>query len=158
MNNQTQTSTSGTDPSKNELSENDLKFLLIRRRFLKSSYLMGFLLSVFLTGLFLWLLFKVPNMINPFHVQRQVSSNALSISALKIMAVLLPLMVLVAFFLAASIILFGFSVFANERHYLKIIDSLLTGRQGEGSLSPPIGKNLKETKGRNPAIKKNRNR
>lgn len=146
MNFQTQTSTSVTDPSKNQLSENDLKFIQIRRRFVKSFYKMGFLLAVFLTGLFLWLLFKVPDMINPFHVQRLISSNALSVSALKIMAVLMPLMVLVAFFLAASIILFGYSAVANERHYLKIIDSLMTGRQREDSLSAPIGKDLKETK------------
>jgi hypothetical protein len=143
-----------TDFSQSRLSENDLKFLDIRRRFLKSTYLVGFLLSVFLTGLFLYLLFKVPDMINPFHVQRQVTSNALSVSFLKVMAVLLPLMVLVAFFLAASIILFGFSAFANERHYLKIIDSLLAGKPRKGSLSTGPGKDRNETERKKKAIKK----
>jgi hypothetical protein len=45
------------------------------------------------------------------------------------MAVLTALMVAVAFFLAASLILFGFSAFANERRYLKIIHSLLAKKQ-----------------------------
>ena len=38
-------------------------------------------------------------------------------------------MVAVSFFLSASIILFGFSAYANERRYLKIIDSLLAKKQ-----------------------------
>jgi len=150
----TQTPTLLTDPSKNQFSEKDLKFLQMRRRFLKSSKLIGLLSSLVLTVLFLWLFFKVPNMINPIQVERQITSNALSASALKIMAVLLPLMVLVAFFMAASIILFGFWAFANERQYLKIIDLLLTGQQPEGSLPAPAGKDLKETKRRKPAVKK----
>jgi hypothetical protein len=154
MTDQLPPSTSGVDPSKNQLSEKDLKFIEIRRRFVKSTYLIGFLLAAFLTGLFLWLLFQVPDMINPFHVQRQISSNALSASALKVMAVLLPLMVLVAFFLAASIILFGFSAFANERHYLKIIDSLITVQPRKDSQSAVVGKDLNETKRKKKTIKK----
>jgi hypothetical protein len=155
MTDQIPASTSDIDPSKNQVSEKDLKFIEIRRRFLRSTYKMGFLLSAFLAGLFLWLLFTMPDMINPFHVQRQISSNALSVSFLKVMAVLLPLMVLMAFFLAASIILFGFSAFANERHYLKIIDSLLAGQPREDSLPTATGKDLKETKRKKKAIKNN---
>ncbi|MGC1403106.1 MAG: hypothetical protein WA974_09285 [Thermodesulfobacteriota bacterium] len=154
MTDPTQTYTLLTGPSKNQLSEKDLRFLQMRRRFLKSFSLMGLLFSVFLIVLFLWLFFKVPTMINPIQVERQITSNALSASALKIMAVLLPLMVLVAFFMAVSIILFGFWAFANERQYLKIIDSLLAGQQPEGSLPASTGKDLKETKRKKPAVKK----
>jgi hypothetical protein len=150
----TQTSTLLTDPSNNQFSEKDLRFLQMRRRFLESSNLIGLLFSLFLTVLFFWLFFEVPNMINPIQVERQITSNALSASALKIMAILLPIMVLVAFFMAASIILFGFWAFANERQYLKIIDSLLTGQRPESSLPEPAGKDLKETKRRKPAVKK----
>ncbi len=148
------TSTLLTDSSKNQFSEKDLRFLQMRRRFLKSSNLIGLLFSLFLTGLFLWLFFKVPNMVKPIQVEHQITSNALSVSTLKVMAVLLPLMVLVTFFMAASIILFGFWAFANERQYLKIIDSLLTGQQPEGRLPAPTGKNLKETKKKKSPVKK----
>ena len=113
---------------KDPLAENDLAFLQMRRRFLRFWRIAGFSTLVFLSALFFWLLFKVPNLVNPFHVQRQIDSNALTPTALKVMAVLTPLMVSVAFFLAAAIILFGFSAYANERRYLKIIDSLSTGR------------------------------
>jgi hypothetical protein len=114
---------------KDPLAEIDLAFLQMRRRFLKFSKIGGVSSLVFLSALFCWLLFKAPNLINPFHIQRQVEANALTLSALKVMAVLTPLMVAVAFFLSASIILFGFSAFANERLYLKIIDSLLAKKQ-----------------------------
>jgi hypothetical protein len=111
------------------LADIDLAFLQMRRRFLRFSKIGGVSSLVFLSALFSWLLFKGPNLINPFHVQRQIAANALTPPALKTMAVLTPLMVAVAFFLAASLILFGFSAFANERRYLKIIDSLLAKKQ-----------------------------
>jgi dolichyl-phosphate-mannose--protein O-mannosyl transferase len=114
---------------KDPLAENDLAFLQMRRRFLRFWKIAGFSTLVFLSALFFWLFFKVPNLVNPFHVQRQIDSNALTPTALKVMAVLTPLMVSVAFFLAAAIILFGFSAYANEQRYLKIIDSLLPGKK-----------------------------
>jgi hypothetical protein len=114
---------------KDPLAENDLAFLQMRRRFLRVWKIAGFSTLVFLAALFSWLYFKVSNLVNPFHVQRQIESNALTPSALKVMAVLMPLMVSLAFFLAVAIILFGFSAYANERRYLKIIDSLLAGRK-----------------------------
>ena len=154
MTDPTQTSALLTGPSKIQLSEKDLRFLQMRRRFLKSFNLMGLLFSVFLIVLFLWLFFKVPNMVNPIQVERQITSNALSANALKRMALLLPLMVWVGFFMAASIILFGFWAFSNERIYLKIVDSLLKGQQPEGGLPAPAGKDLKETKRKKPAGKK----
>jgi len=117
------------DPPKDPLAENDLAFLQMRRRFLRFWKIAGFSTLVFLTGLFSWLYFKVPNLVNPFHVQRQIESNALTPSVLKVMAALMPLMMVLAFFLSVAIILFGFSAYANERRYLKIIDSLLTGRK-----------------------------
>jgi len=116
-------------PPKDPLAENDLAFLQMRRRFLRFWKIAGFSTLVFLTGLFSWLYFKVPNLVNPFHVQRQIESNALTPSVLKVMAALMPLMMVLAFFLSVAIILFGFSAYANERRYLKIIDSLLTGRK-----------------------------
>ncbi len=115
--------------TKDRLAEVDLAFLQMRRRFLKFSKVGGVSSLVFLSALFFWLLFKSPNLVNPFHVQRQIAANVLAPSALQVMAVLTPLMVAVAFFLTASIILFGFSAFANERRYLKIIDSLLAKNQ-----------------------------
>jgi Na+/proline symporter len=116
-------------PPKDPLAENDVTFLHMRRRFLRFWRIAGFSTLVFIAALFLWLFFMMPNLVNPFHVQRQVEANALTPSALKVMAVLMPLMTAVAFFLAAAIILFGFSAYTNERRYLKIIDSLLTGRK-----------------------------
>jgi dolichyl-phosphate-mannose--protein O-mannosyl transferase len=114
---------------KDPLAENDLSFLQMRRRFLRFWRTAGFSTLVFILALFFWLLFKVPNLVNPFHVQRQIESNAFTPSTLKVMAVLMPLMTVVAFFLAAAIILFGFSAYANERRYLKIIDSLLIAKK-----------------------------
>jgi hypothetical protein len=114
---------------KDPLAETDLAFLQMRRRFLRFWKIAGFSTLVFLAALFSWLYFKVPNLVNPFHVQRQIESNALTPSALKVMAALMPLMMVLAFFLSVAIILFGFSAYANERRYLKIIDSLLPGRK-----------------------------
>jgi hypothetical protein len=114
---------------KDLLPENDVAFLQMRRRFLRFWKIAGFSTLAFLSALFFWLLFKVPNLVNPFHVQRQIESNALTPSALKVMAVLMPLMMSLAFFLAAAIILFGFYAYANEQQYLRIIDSLLNRRK-----------------------------
>jgi hypothetical protein len=116
-------------PPQDPLAENDLAYLQMRRRFLRFWKIAGFSSLVFLTALFFWLFFKVPNLVNPFHVQRQIESNALTPSALKVMAALMPLMMVLTFFLSAAIILFGFSAYANERRYLKIIDSLSTGKK-----------------------------
>ena len=115
-------------PPKDLLAENDLSFLQMRRRFLRFWKIAGFSTLVFLAALFFWLFFKVPNLVNPFHVQHQIDANALTLPALKVMAVLMPLMTAVAFFLGTAIILFGFSASANEQRYLKIIDSLLSGK------------------------------
>jgi hypothetical protein len=114
---------------KDPLAEIDLAFLEMRRRFLRFWKIAGVSSLTFLAALFVWMLFMAPNLVNPFHVQRQIDSNALTPSALKVMAALMPLMVAVAFFLSASIILFGFSAYANERRYLKIIDSLVAKKQ-----------------------------
>ena len=116
-------------PPKDPLAENDLAFLQMRRRFLRFWKIAGVSSLVFLAALFSWLYFKVPNLVNPFHVQRQIESNALTPSALKVMAALMPLMMVLAFFLSVAIILFGFSAYANENRYLKIIDSLVAGRK-----------------------------
>jgi hypothetical protein len=129
MTNQKSTPKRLPDVPKDRLAEVDLAFLQMRRRFLRFSKIGGVSSLVFLSALFFWLLFKSPNLVNPFQVQRQIAANALTPSALQVMAVLTPLMVAVAFFLSASIILFGFSAFANERRYLKIIDSLLAKNQ-----------------------------
>ena len=117
------------DPPKDPLAENELAFLQMRRRFLRFWKIAGVSSLVFLAALFSWLYFKVPNLVNPFYVQRQIESNALTPSALKVMAALMPLMLVLAFFLSIAIIFFGFSAYANENRYLKIIDSLLAGRK-----------------------------
>ncbi len=116
-------------PPQDPLAENDLAFLQMRRRFLRFWKIVGVSTLVFLAALFSWLYFKVPNLVNPFHVQRQIESDTLTPSALKVMAALMPLMMVLAFFLSVAIILFGFSAYANENRYLKIIDSLLAGRK-----------------------------
>ena len=116
-------------PPKDPLAENDLAFLQMRRRFLRFWKIAGVSTLVFLVALFSWLYFKVPNLVNPFHVQRQIESNALTPSPLKVMAALMPLMMVLAFFLSVAIILFGFSAYANENRYLRILDSLLAERK-----------------------------
>ena len=118
-----------TGPPKDLLAENDLAFLQMRRRFLRFWKIAGVSTLVFLVALFSWLYFKVPNLVNPFHVQRQIESNALTPSALKVMAALMPLMMVLAFFLSVAIILFGFLAYANENRYLRILDSLLAERK-----------------------------
>jgi hypothetical protein len=143
-----------SDPSNSRLSEKDLRFIQMRQSFLRPSNYIGFSFLVFLAVIFLWLFFKAPNLINPFEVERQIAANALSASTIKVMATLLPLMVMVAFFLTVSIILFGFWAFANERHYLKIIETLMPGRAKEGKGPDIQQKDPKNSKRKNFSGKK----
>jgi hypothetical protein len=155
MINQTTPSIFSMDSAQDRLSEKDLKFLQMRQNFLKPSNYIGFSFLVFLAVIFLWLFLKAPNLINPFEVERQIAANTLSASTIKVMATLLPLMVMIAFFLTVSIILFGFWAFANEKTYLKIIETLMTGTQGGGKGVPSSQKDFKGSKKKNSGGKKN---
>ncbi len=110
------------------LTDVQAAFLKKRRWRARSWRVVGIILIFVLIGLVVWLCVRVPNLINPFRVLRQVESGALAQSALETMAILLPLAFAGVIFLLVVIVGFGFLVFANERRYLAIIDSLLASR------------------------------
>ena len=106
------------------LTHAELAFLEQRRWRARYWNLVGGVLLAAVVGLAVWLLVRVPNLVNPFHVLRQIEAGTLPQSSLETMATLLPLAVMAVVGMLATVITFGFAVFANERRYLSIIDSL----------------------------------
>lgn len=114
-----------------DLNDRNKRFLAKRRRFARSWPLVGTLLLLGISTLLAWLFLRNPLLANPFEVASRLGAETIEQSTLILLAGLLPLMFLACFSILFIMILFGFTVFSNEKKYLKIIDSLLHEQTGE---------------------------
>jgi len=113
-----------------KLTEDERRFLLKRKWFVRTWRYAGLILIFAISGISLWLYIKSPLLINPFEVASQIESGTLKESTLTIMALITPIMVLTCLLLLMIIIIFAFVAFSNERKYLRIIESLLQENTG----------------------------
>ncbi len=100
-------------------------FLSKRRRQVRYWQFVGALLIVIPLGLLAWLYVRMPLLANPFEVASRINSEAIPATSLVLMAAMLPMVVLLCFFLVLVVVIFVFSAFSKEKIYLRIIDSLL---------------------------------
>lgn len=77
---------------------------------------------VLLTGLGIWLFLNKPLLANPFEVMARLQSDSIPESTMVVMAGLLPIGVLTCLFLAAAVLVFAYTAFANEKKYLRILE------------------------------------
>ncbi len=112
------------DRNKTMLSENDYKFLNKRKRFINSWNIAATIILLLLGTAFLWIFFKSPYIANPIYVVEAIKQNTIENSVLITATALLPFIVIFLFVIVAIFVLLGFSVFSNEKTYLKIIEKL----------------------------------
>jgi hypothetical protein len=115
------------------LDEQQQRFLARRRRLTRFWPLGGTALLAMVLALLIGLYLRVPLLVDPFAVAEQLHAGSIEEATLLLMAALLPLLSLACFLLLVALILFMFAAFANERRYLRAIDSLLdTERKDDG--------------------------
>ena len=108
-----------------DLTEKEKDFVAKRAKLIQAWPLVGSLLLCLLIGLGLWLYFCRPLLANPMLVISKLESDAIPVSMLTLMAGLLPLCVLMCLLLTVVMVLFGFTLFANERKYHRMIQRLV---------------------------------
>ncbi|MCU0857927.1 MAG: hypothetical protein MUC65_05940 [Pontiellaceae bacterium] len=104
-----------------QLNHEEQQFLANRTRFVKTWPYAGAILLIMLIGLALWLFRSTPLLVNPFAALSRLNSDSIPASTLILMAGMLPVAVLMCIALAATIVLFAFAAFSNEKKYLAII-------------------------------------
>jgi hypothetical protein len=107
-----------------ELTRAQEDFLLKRKKLVQSWPFVGTFLLLFLLFIAGWMYFHNPLLVNPFAVAAEVDAASLDPSTLILMAILLPVGILVAFFVLTVLVLLGFGVIFNEKKYQQIIDVL----------------------------------
>ena len=112
------------DRNKTMLSENDYKFLDKRKRFINSWNTAATIILLLLGATFLWIFFKSPYIANPVYVAEAIKQNTVENAVLITATALLPFIVIFLFLIVALFVLLGFSIFSNEKTYLKIIEKL----------------------------------
>lgn len=116
-----------------QLTADQMEFLAKRRRLARLWPIIGALLLIVVVAAVAWLFLRHPLLINPLTLTSRVQAGTLPNSTLVILAVMLPVMSLACFIVLTAVILYGFSVFAIERRYQRLIKGLLEGLPGEGS-------------------------
>jgi membrane-anchored protein YejM (alkaline phosphatase superfamily) len=109
------------------MNESDRHFLQRRRRLARSWNLVGVALLSVLVATTATLYFRVPLLANPLYVLDLLKDNNLEPASMELMAVILPIVFLICLGAVAVTVGFGFAMFANERRYLAIIDTLERG-------------------------------
>jgi len=107
------------------LDEQLVKFLKKRRRLARFWPVIATLLLMGILAFVVWLFLKNPLLVNPFEVASRLDAGTVESSTLILMAGMLPIMFLACLLILIVVILFGFTVFSNEKKYLEIIDRLL---------------------------------
>lgn len=117
-----------------QLTADQMEFLAKRRRLARLWPVIGALLLIVVVAAVAWLFLRHPLLINPLALTSRVQAGTLPNSTLVILAVMLPVMSLACFIVLTAVILYGFSVFAIERRYQRLIKGLLEGLPGEGGV------------------------
>lgn len=74
-------------------------------------------------GLAAYFYFRIPLIINPWEVVSRLEAGTLPRSTLETMAVLLPIVFCLVFFLMAVLIFMIFLALHNEKKYLKLLEA-----------------------------------
>lgn len=106
------------------LSERQNEFLVNRRKLIKVWNYAGVIILVILIGFGVYMFFNTPLLINPFEVLIQLEEQTIEYSTLKLMAIMLPIIFATACFLLFVIVATMYTVFANEKKYLEIVERL----------------------------------
>lgn len=117
------------------LTAEQIDFLVKRRRLARLWPVVGSLLLIVVVAALAWLFLRHPLLINPLELTSRVQAGTLPNSTLVILAVMLPVMSLACFLVLTAVILYGFSVFAIERRYQRLIKGLLESRADEAGSS-----------------------
>lgn len=97
------------------------KFLEKRKRLLKFWPWAGSSLLLLIIGLAIYFYIRIPLIINPWEVISRLESGTLAKSSLETMAVLLPIVFGLVFFLLVVIGVLIFMALANEKKYHRIL-------------------------------------
>ncbi len=106
------------------LDQTQRKFLQQRRKLIRTWRWMGLSLLLAMAATMIWLWIEQPLLVNPYEVIDRLESGEIENSTLAVMAMMLPLLFLICFFLLAVVVLFAYISFSNEKKHLSIIDTL----------------------------------
>jgi hypothetical protein len=107
-------------------TNDDRRFLRRRQRLAAAWTPVGVTLLLALSACLGWLFVRVPYLVNPVYVARQLATGAIERSTLDLMALLLPVAVVALFVVTGIMIGYGFAVFAHERRYQRMLHSMRT--------------------------------
>ncbi|WP_200382724.1 hypothetical protein [Thiococcus pfennigii] len=88
---------------------------------------MGFASIGLLFGLAAWLWLSAPVLVDPWFVLDGLASGAFSEGTIRLMAAMLPVVVLLCLLVVLVSLLLAFAVFSNERRLIALIRRLLDG-------------------------------
>ncbi|MCC6699310.1 MAG: hypothetical protein IT365_27035 [Candidatus Hydrogenedentes bacterium] len=120
-----------------DIPENDRRFLERRRKLATTWNATGMMVLVGMGVVLTVFFIQAPSLVNPYHVVARLQAGELEPRYLELMAVMLPVAVLLCFFVMAAGVLLSFAVFANERRYIAILTGLLAADRPEADTMPP---------------------
>lgn len=108
------------------LPRNQQRFIMRRRQLLRTWRVIGpvLLLLLIIAGVIMF--FNYPLMFNPYESIERLEAGTLEDSTVQLMALLLPIAMLMVFFMLVVVVLLSFAVMANDKKYLAIIERLHT--------------------------------
>ena len=106
------------------MNQKQHQFIQKRKRLIEAWQWVGplCLLSIFILSI--WLYQTTPLLINPWEIISRLENDTIESSALSLMALMLPIIVLACFGLLIAIIIFVYAVMSNEKKYQQIINQL----------------------------------
>lgn len=111
------------------ISEDDKKFLKTRRRFASLWNLAALFLFALIGITAVWMYGRNRHLIDPFYMIKQLQTETISKPTIELMAVMMPLATLACIMIVIMVVILGFGIFANERRYMRIIDSLISDKE-----------------------------
>jgi hypothetical protein len=107
-----------------QLSQKEADHLARRRKLVRSWPYVGACLLVVIVALAIYLHVKARLLINPFEAVTRLESGTLQPSSLEMMAVLLPVMSIVVWFLLVVLIVLMHAAFSNEKKYQRMLEKM----------------------------------
>lgn len=129
------------------------RFLSRRARLVQAWPLVGAILLGLTAGLVVWMYFTNPLLVDPFRVLARLQTDTIPGPTLRLMAALVPILVLLCVALAIALLVFAYASFANERRYLAIVQRSLGGTEGRGQgPAAPANDPLRDAEASDPSL------
>lgn len=106
------------------LTRNQQRFIMRRRKLVRAWRITGPLVLLLLIVAGGILFFNYPLMFNPYASIERLEAGTLADSTVQLMALLLPIAMLMVFFMLVVVVMLVFAGIANDRKYLSIIQDL----------------------------------